>query len=431
LSYNKLSIILEMKIMTSRLPENILMRKTRWLTQALILSGTLNIGLLTTFIYFVLQERHESLAIELKPVKEHSRSSSHLTNADLLKAYSQLPYQELLIRLENQELIEEGLHKRDLALTCLVAFHHFNLDKALCGLALQKRSIYFANAEGQEKIELPVYPGLMDDQYQAIMQYAKTEKWPFTSQGLFYELKRSPHPQDPSLIEAFCLSPEYEAAQTLFSKSGFPLSCTFLINLLSEGEWKTLSDFTLSQRQALDLSLERRRHFILSYLNQHSKSAARLLLETDLEFTLKRCDDGHILTLLDLYEEKSIYLENFAKGLLASPRTDIVWKRAAAVLYALAGETMPEPYEHRIVLQRFFPIAKEESPPAITVKETPSSNSSSKKKIYTIESGDNLWKIARKFHVSIDEIKRVNHLETEKLRPGKQLEIPTNTHAEK
>lgn len=46
--------------------------------------------------------------------------------------------------------------------------------------------------------------------------------------------------------------------------------------------------------------------------------------------------------------------------------------------------------------------------------------------MHVIEPGDNLWKIARKYKVSVEEIKRVNHLETEKLRPGKQLEIPTS-----
>jgi LysM repeat protein len=44
--------------------------------------------------------------------------------------------------------------------------------------------------------------------------------------------------------------------------------------------------------------------------------------------------------------------------------------------------------------------------------------------MYIVENGDSLWKISRKFHVSIEEIMRANHLESERLRPGKQLEIP-------
>src|ERR1700722_6383088 len=105
--------------MPSRLAENPSLRKNRYLTQALILSGMLNIGLLSTFIYVILQEKQESLAIELKPAKDPASPTEHLSNAALLRAYSLLPFQELLLRLENKEHVEEGIYKRDLALTCL------------------------------------------------------------------------------------------------------------------------------------------------------------------------------------------------------------------------------------------------------------------------------------------------------------------------
>ena len=164
--------------MNLRATENHLIRKTRWLTQMLILSGTLNIGLVATFVYFVLQEGQKTLNMECKPLKEHS---SKLSNLQFLKAYSILPYQELLLRLENKELIEDGLAKRDLALSCLVAFHHFNLEKSLPGVLLQKRSLPFTNKEGQETIELPVFPGLLDEQFLAILRFGKREKWTMTS----------------------------------------------------------------------------------------------------------------------------------------------------------------------------------------------------------------------------------------------------------
>jgi hypothetical protein len=402
--------------MTSRLTENAALRKARFLSQALILSGMLNIGLLSTFIYVVLQEKKEAHPIELRPLKEHAPAAA-ITNTALLKAYSVLPFQELLLRLEKKERAEEGLYERDLALTCLTAFHHFNIDKALSGFPIQKRAILFSNAEGQEQLELPIYPGLTDDQFQAITRYAKTEKWPLTSQGLFYELKRSFHLKDSSLLDAFCLTSEYQAAHLLFSKTGISLTNERLASLLFEGEWKILSDFTLSQRQALDLSAECRRTFLLKYLDGHSKTAAELLLETDSEFVLKRCDDAQILSVLDLSESSCEgLLDNFAKMLLSSPRTDSVWKRAAAALYASAKEQIPEPYDHRVVLQRFLPQQN--------VAAEPISQPKTITKLYTIENGDNLWKISRKFHVSIEEIKNANHLETEKLRPGKQLIIP-------
>ena len=56
--------------------------------------------------------------------------------------------------------------------------------------------------------------------------------------------------------------------------------------------------------------------------------------------------------------------------------------------------------------------------------QAPSPPPKSKKKAHTVESGDNLWKIARKYQVSVEDLMRTNRMDTEKLRPGKQLEIP-------
>ena len=404
-------------------------RRNRWLTQALIISGTLNIGLIATFAYFVVKEKQETLVIELKPT---SKEATHpVTNSQLLRSYSLLPYQELLLRLESKDLIEEGFTKRDLSLACLVAFHHFNLDKALGGLDLQKRTIPFTNSEGQETIDIPVFPGLADYQFQAIIQYAKTEKWPLTSQGLFYELKRSSSSHDPTLLDAFYLSPEYHAVYTLLAKTGIAISREQTIELICQGEWKSLSDLTYAQRFSLDLTRDKRRLFLLDYLNNHSMLAAKILLDSDLDFILKRFDDAQILNILDLYPEKNSTVENFAKELFISPRTDALRKRAASILFALAGEPLPEPYDHQIALQRFFPQPTPKPIEVVTPTKAPvpaAPSVKSKKRLHTIEPGDSLWKIARKYHVSVEAIMRLNHLETEKLRLGKQLEIPEASH---
>ncbi len=415
------------------LHDNSWARRTKWLTQALIISGTLNIGLVATFAYFVLKEKQETLAIELKPAPKEF--SAPATNSQLLRSYFLLPYQELLLRLENKDLIEEGLTRRDLALACLVAFHHFNLDKALGGLILQKRTIPFTNSEGQETIDVPVFPGLADYQFQAILHYAKTEKWPLTSQGLFYELKRSPSPRDPMLLDAFYLSQEYHAAYTLLIKTGINITREQIIDLICDGEWKTLSAFTEQQRISLDLSPDRRRLLLLEYLNHHSRLAAKILLDSDLDFISKRLDDAQILTLLDVYPDKNSHLESIAKELLASPRTDTMRKHAAFILFSLAGEPFPEPYSHERALQRFLPRLApkpiEQLPPtAITPTKAPISAPlpvKPKRKLHIVEPGDSLWKIARKYHVGIEDIMRLNQMDTEKLRPGKQLEIPEKT----
>lgn len=48
-------------------------------------------------------------------------------------------------------------------------------------------------------------------------------------------------------------------------------------------------------------------------------------------------------------------------------------------------------------------------------------------KLYTVKSGDNPWKIARQFHISVEELLRANHLDEERaknLKIGQQLKIP-------
>lgn len=410
--------------------ENPWLKKTKILTQALILSSTLNIGLIATFAYFVLKEKQQTLTLELKPALSEDNSLQP-TNVELLRSYCLLPYPELLSRLEDKESIEEGLTRRDLSLACLVAFHHFNLDKALGGLPLQKRSIFFSHAAAGETLHLPVFPGLTDAQFAAVSHYAKTEKWPFTNQGLFYELKRSAEHPDPSLLSAFYLTSEYHAAYLILTRSGLRMSQEEIAGLVADGSWEQLAELATEQRTTLDLSPERRLAFLLGYLDHHSLKAATLLATYDLASVAKRCSDVQVLTLLDLYTEKNASFEQFVRELLIAPRTEAVYRKAASMLYHWHGEECKEPYDHIATLQRFLPnaVAKEmplSSPtlPSPTQTFPTKAPITSKKRMHTVESGDNLWKIARKYKVSIEEIMRINRLESEKLHPGKQLEIP-------
>lgn len=398
--------------------ENTWMRRSRWLTQALILSGALNIGLLATFVTFVLKERQGHLVLESAP--QIGAESAKPTNVQFLRAYSILPYPELISRLENKEMVEEGLAQRDLALACLIAFHHFNLDKALGGLPLQKKGVSFANQEGHETVHLSVFPGLSDTQFAALSQYARTERWPLTTQGLFYELKRSGVLRDPSLVATFALSPEYYSVYTLLTRSGLPLSKEQVLDLIAELHWDLLVSLNQEQRLTLDLSPDKRRSFLLSALSCPSKTAAKLLVQYDLDFVAKRCSDSDVLTLLDLHPEREAPLELFAKELLSSPRTEAVCRKAASLLYAWAQEEWKEPYDTLAAIQRFSPAA----PVTLVRAELQTAKPAPKKRTHTVEPGDNLWKIARKYAVSVEEIKRVNRLETERLRPGKQIEIP-------
>lgn len=403
-------------------------KRTKWLTQALILSGTLNIALLATFAYISLKEKENSLFLEQPRIAQRSAPP---TNIDLLRVYSVLPYQELILKLENQELVEEGLSKRDLALACLCAFHHFNIDKALGGLPLHKREVSFTNTASQETLAIPVFPGLSDAHFLAILQYAKTEKWPLTSQGIFYEIKRSQGAKDPSLLIAFQLTPEYQSVYTLLTKSGNPLTKQEILALIEESDWQLISQLHQTQRITLELTPEKEREFLLNHVAIGSKQAAHLLITHDLEAVMKRLSDGQMLQILNLGLPFTPALEQLAKELLLSPRTEAVWKKAASILYANVGESFQEPYDHLTVLQRFCPekvIVHHSTAPLtqmpLSIKAEMSKKPSTQKRVHTVEPGENLWKIARKYQVSIDDIMKINRLESEKLRPGRSLEIP-------
>lgn len=424
--------------MTTHTSEQHWVRKARLLTQVLIISITINLGLLAAFIGFALHDKQTSVAFELQPGAQTAVLSPP-TNEALLRSYSALSFQELLLLLENKEKMEQGYTKRDLALCALVAFHHFNLERALGGLAIQQRQIAFTDPSGEQRVEVASFPGLADYQYQAIIHYARTEKWPFTSQGLFFELQRQKGVPDPTLLEAFFLTSEFYTVSILFSKSGANVEKEALAELLAQGEWGQLREFTASQRLAQDLSLERRRSFLLSYFNQKSPRAAKILLDTDLDFALKQLDDAQILFLLSTMSEKTTQNEQVAKQLLTSPRSDAVLQKSALLLYAFSGEMPPSPYDHNVVLAKFAPEALPPPPPApkapaVTTKKAaapakvaPVKASSPKAKAlrtHVVQAGDNLWKIARKYRVSIESIKKQNRLDSEKLKVGRKLEIP-------
>lgn len=409
-------------------------KKSRFLTQALIFSGALNIGLLTSFFYFVLRDKQESVSFELQPVSEARKKNvpPQLTNAETIAHYATMSYGELIDLLSNHEAVEEGYKKRDLALASLAAFHFINLDKALHGSPLQKRVLSFQRKEGPERVDITVYPGLTEDQFQAILQFIKTEKFPFTTQGLFFEIQQSKMPRDPSLLEAFFLTPEFTTLMTLFNRAGVPLPAEYVIDLIAQGDWSLVEQFTQEQKLSQDLSPLRLKNLLSNYIRCRSVLAAKILLEWDREFILKKFEDPDLMAFLDLFPQKTGSFEVFLKELITSPRSDVIWKKAAEKLYAFAAIPSPDPYDHLVTLQTFAPAFVQNRPPAVAKvpasavpqKTTVAPAAIKSQRTHVIQPGENLWKIARKYKVSIEALRKANRLESDKLRPGKELVIP-------
>ncbi|NDE62143.1 MAG: LysM domain-containing protein, partial [Cyclobacteriaceae bacterium] len=51
------------------------------------------------------------------------------------------------------------------------------------------------------------------------------------------------------------------------------------------------------------------------------------------------------------------------------------------------------------------------------------SNESSTPKTYTVQPGDSLWNISKKHSLTIDQIKRLNNLNSTTIKPGQRLII--------
>jgi hypothetical protein len=415
-------------------------RKFRLLTAGLIFSAILNVGLVGALVAFFWSE--QSLPLPQPPsfaVDSVKEDEVHRTWVARLPHAS---YRELLSDLINQEPLEQGYRKRDFALGALVAFHDFDIDRALGGVQMQKRVCILGN-----DTSLELYPGLTEDQFLAIVRFAYSEQWPMTPRGLFSRLKRQ---KEPSLMQAFAVTTPYRIYQSLFPQT----TMHDLIALLCEGEWSQIENVWVEQEKKMDASDDRKRAILQSYLSQNSSLAAELFLHIDMASALKKLDDQSILQVLHAHQGKSDALHTFCLALLQSPRSDAVRKKSAELLYRMAGESMPEPYRYEEVVRRFIPAPPEptsmpvqngsdqvQKPPAPVQQEKKPSPPVQIKSIavpqkaipqsmpgqvpaHVVQEGETLWKIARIYRVRIEDLIEMNHLEKETIHPGMVLKVP-------
>lgn len=422
--------------------DNSHLKQVKRLSVALFVSGALNIVLGSAFFYWMVKDRPPTPYCELKPAARKQQQTplaiDH-SNSEVIRLFRQLPIEQLLAKLSNTKLVENGYSQRDLALASLVAFHHFDLAKALPAHEppLQMRTIAYGRFRSGTIAELTVYPGLTDEQFQSIIHYANTERWPFTPKGIFLLIKKQGGEVDPTLADTFFLAPEFLTVETLFNRSEAPVDKNMLLSVLVEGGWEALETFAEQQRTLQDLSSARRQRFLLDYIAGGSSAAAYLLLKTDGDFAAKKLEDRQVLAILPLLTEKREESYKFALELLGSPRSDIVLRSAAERLYHYAGESSPDKFQLQTALQRFAPqsplvqkreiIAAPEKPqPAKVVKESPKRTvmPPRKDRLYIVQEGDSLWKISRRFKVDIHTLKNHNRLQSDFLKPGTTLRIP-------
>lgn len=429
--------------------------------KALVTSSVLNFILLSVLCYNWMSERPPIPYYTLKPQEEthqHISAADNQTNVQMIQQFRNMSIEQLAAKLSNTQTVENGFTQRDLALACLVSFHHFNFSKAILGLPPSSpRKI----ALGQE--EVIVYSGLTDQHYEAIIHFANTERWPFTTKGLFLLLQKPEYRQDVSLEETFLLTQEFLAVETLFNRSKMPVERKELLKMLVDGDWQILLAFAEQQRASQDLSPMQRQKFLLNYLTtKKSATAAYLLLKNDLEFVSKRLDDPTILLLFQIVKEKTPEAEKFAVEMLTSQRSDAVRYQAAVALYGFANETVPPKLTQDVALARFAPkkaiaaTTKTQKAPEkkvnavaspskkILVAKPPKQEKKAAQKVaatkppmkipakpakkeslYVVQEGDSLWKISKRFNVDVEVLKKHNKLNSNNLKPGSSLKIPS------
>lgn len=460
----------------------------RKLTAFLVISGSINIILMAILFYWSIAERPPRPYFELKP----ATSSEELTplaidksDSEVIRYFRRKSMDWLIFRLKDTTLVENGYTQRDLALASLVAFHHFDLDRALGNFGrtfpdfflnkgIQKKIIRYGKFQDGSFADLIVYPGLTEQHFDAIIKFAETEKWPLTPKGLFMALQRQ-ESKDLAMADMMMMTSEFNLVEVLFSRTHILVDKEELLNVILDGKWEQLTDFVQHQKAVQDLSAAKRQAFLLSYIHNQSKAAALLLLKTDEVFAAKKLDDKQVLGILHLLDEKTKESENFALTLLTSPRSDEVLKAAAIRLYEYAKESLPSDSIIAKALAKFAPnhtflsfetkedkkesnlnlasktlpvaeirtlqklqisLPKQKAlpPPKSTNQPAPKASLDVRQKSllvskscdYVIQDGDSLWKISRKFNVDVEVIKAYNQIDANSLRPGRTLRIPVS-----
>jgi len=235
------------------------LKKIQNLLFALVLSGSLNIILATAFGYWYLKESPPKPYFEGKPVTQES-GIIELSNAEAILQLKEKSKNELMSLLGDRTLVENGYSRRDLSLGCLVSFHHFDLERALPqGMSkLDTRSLVFGKKTDGKPARLVVYSGLSEEQWKSIEDFAKNEKWPITSRGLFFALKKPENLHDESLTETFFLSQQFLAVETLISRAPVAIAKAEILEMLLQGSWQMLAQFTEEQKKGADFSPQRR-----------------------------------------------------------------------------------------------------------------------------------------------------------------------------
>jgi hypothetical protein len=326
-----------------------------------------------------------------------------------------LPQDMLFPLLQDKAEISDGYLARDCALAILFSFYHLDVERALDGLSLQKRRLALP---AQESIIL--FAALGDSDYEKIVHFIEKERFPFTPEGLFLLLQKTP--QDASLALAFMRTEEYTEAKMCLTRNS-KIAPELAHELILHGSWQEIAKLA-TYKMAPDVAHRlARRSYIAQLAAKKPELATEALVLADLPFALQSLHDEQILFILPRLKDRPDIAKQFACALLQRPRSDRVWKAAAETFCAL--EKLPPEYADRKKLLDYLRgQTKEVKKP---VKKSPPKPTSIKKQssvFHVVQKGDSLWSIAKKYSISIDQLRAANRLRSDSLKPGTKLLIP-------
>lgn len=343
-------------------------RPLRFLSAGFIVSLSLNIFLIGYVAYLKLENQNFSLP-DFPFAQKNEKSDVHLTNNQIYQEFHQLRTEDLSKQLRDERWADDGIQVRDIALGVLVRERFFDIEKVL-GKVPTSREVTF------NMTRLPLFSGLSAMQYEALASFGEREKWPMTPQGMFIVLQKLTE-ANPSLEEAFMLTEPFQKVAKLLPKA----ESRRVLELVLQGDWQML---TIEASSGTEL--------LVRYLEGGSSKSAGLLLAYYPNYAVKKLNDEQALKLLQLSKERSSAMAKYALSLMSSQRSNEVKTLAMQKLSAMS--------------EKVAMLTKPEGE-------------------YVVQSGDNLWKIAKKLNVTLESLKTKNRLGDEAvLQPGSVLVVP-------
>ncbi len=416
---------------------NELLYRTRQkrLSIALGLSCFLNISLLAFGIYEWQEAGFSFLATSsFKPqtsklYRENGKDLPTLTQS--LRELELLDFDALVLALVDVDSVACGYKKQDLAISVLALRHHVDVERAL-GSMVPVRRLFTYMSQDQALTPIVLYPDLTADQIRSICEFTRTEKWPYTLEGLLITYKETP---DPLLKETIIHTNAYRTVHILLSRST-QVSPDAIFDFVLHVDYKHIKNLHNQMVKVQDFSAEVRRGFLLDTMPE----SGFILYMTDPRFCLQSLSDKEALKLLQALEKHPEAAKSYALDLLEAPRSKAVWNQAIVML-STQMQLDPQIENRKSLLERagrkeaekpVQPVQKAASKPEPTAQPKPQPKPQLKLQpkpqikeiLYVVQQGDTLWHISKRFGVEIDQIKKHNKLTSDALKPGSTLRIP-------